>query len=40
MMHFANEDLLDDLDDDNEVLISEIFDDSVDLEVEKEWISI
>jgi len=39
-MHSVNEDLLDDLDDDNEVLISEIFEDSVDLVIEKVWILI
>jgi hypothetical protein len=40
MMHSVNEDLREDFDDDNEVLILEIFDDSEDFEVEKEWILI
>jgi hypothetical protein len=36
-MHSVNDDLLGDLDDDNEVLISEISEDSVDLVIEKVW---
>jgi hypothetical protein len=40
MMHFANEDLLDDLDDETEDLILEISEDLVDLDDENEWILI
>jgi hypothetical protein len=40
MMLFVNDDLLNDSEDDNEVLILEILDDSVDLEIENEWILI
>ena len=40
MMHSVNDDLLGDLDEDNEVLISEISEDSVDLVIEKVWILI
>jgi hypothetical protein len=40
MMLFVNDDLLDDLEVDSEVLILEIFEDSVDLVIEKVWILI
>ena len=40
MMHSVNDDLLDDWGDDNEVLISEIFEDLEDLVIEKVWILI
>jgi hypothetical protein len=40
MTHSVNDDLLDDLDDDNEDSILVIFDDLVDLEIEKGWILI
>jgi hypothetical protein len=40
MMLSVNDDLLDDFDDDNEVLILEIFEDLADLVIEKVWILI
>ena len=40
MMHSVNDDLLGDLDEDNEVLIFEISEDSVDLVIEEVWILI
>ncbi len=40
MMHSVNDDSLDDFDDDNEVLISEILEDLVGSVIEKVWILI
>ncbi|MBO7094884.1 hypothetical protein J6V86_01550 [bacterium] len=40
MMHSVNDDSLDDSDDDNEVLISEILEDLVGSVIEKVWILI